>query len=104
MAAPFPPQGQQQQYTERPLKVYGEQYLEGAPLPIGVVIIDPAGPMPVFVDGLPRVFLPTGPVVVHVTDWVISNRYSGTPIDVVSAEEFTERFGAGAQPLPAGSS
>lgn len=99
MAAPLPPQGEQQPYTERPLRVYGEQYLEGAPLPIGVVIIDPASPMPLFTDGLPRVFLPSGPVVVQLTDWVISNRYSGEPREVISAEEFSERFGGGSPPV-----
>ena len=36
MAAPVPPAGAQSQHTERPLKVYAEQYVEGAPLPIGV--------------------------------------------------------------------
>ena len=98
MAAPFPPQGAQQQHTERPLKIYGEQYRDGAPLPIGVVIdptvTDPGGgAVPIFTDGQPRVLLPTGWVVVQLTDWVISNRYTGAAQEVISAEEFTERFG-----------
>ena len=93
MAAPYPPQGNQSQHTERPLRVYAEQYVSGAPLPIGVVIIDPASPLPLFVDGLPRVYLPTGPVVVHLTEWVISNRYTGKPTEVISNEEYAERFG-----------
>jgi hypothetical protein len=91
MAAPFPPQGNQSQRNERPLKVYAEQYLDGQPLPVGAVI--DVGDPPLFVDGLPRVPLETGWVVVQVTDWVISSRYSGRPIEVISAEEFTERFG-----------
>jgi len=91
MAAPFPPQGNQTQHTERPLKVYAEQYLEGQPLPVGVVT--DYGDPPLFVDGLPRVPLSTGWVVVALTDWVISNRYRGTPIEVISHEEMTERFG-----------
>jgi hypothetical protein len=95
MAAPFPPQGAQTPRTERPLKIYGEQYLEGQALPIGAVI-DPLpapGFPPLYADGQPRVPLSTGWVVVHVTDWVISNRYTGRPIEVISAEEFAERFG-----------
>jgi len=95
MAQPFPPQGNQTQHTERPLKIYGEQYRVGQPLPIGVVI-DPATgdpPLPLFADGQPRVALPTGWVVVHDTDWVISSRYSGAASEVVSADEFAERFG-----------
>jgi hypothetical protein len=96
MAAPYPPQGDQRQYTERPLKIFGEQYIEGGPLPIGATTN--FGDPPIFVDGLPRVALPTGWVLVTVTDWVISNRYSGKPIDVLSADEFAERFGGGGGP------
>jgi hypothetical protein len=95
MAAPFPPQGNQKQHTERPLKIYGEQYLDGQPLPIGVVV-DPApapGLPPIFSDGQPRVLLPTGWVVVHLTEFLISSRFTGKPIEVISDEEFTERFG-----------
>jgi len=94
MAAPFPPQGDQRQYTERPLKVYGEQYLEGGALPVGALLIGP----PVFTDGLPRVLTPMGYQVLHSTDWVISNRYTGQPVEVISDEEFTERFGGGGGP------
>jgi hypothetical protein len=100
MAAPFPPAGNQAQHTERPLKIYGEQYLEGGPLPIGVVI-DPGDP-PLFSDGQPRVLLPAGWVVVHSTEWVISNRYTGAAAEVISAEEFTERFGGGGPPTITG--
>lgn len=95
MAQPYPPAGNQSQHTERPIKIYGEQYIDGQPLPIGVVVIDPASPMPLFIDGLPRVPLPTGWIVVNLTDWVISSRYSGKPIEVISDEEFSERFGSG---------
>ena len=96
MAAPVPPQGNQSSHTERPLKVYAEQYLEGSALPIGVVI-DPGTP-PIFQDGQPRVLLPTGWVVVQPTEWVISNRYNGTAVEVISHEEMTERFGASELP------
>jgi len=95
MGQPSPPAGNQQQYTERPLKVYGEQYLAGGPLPVGAVIDPTVGDQPLFSDGQPRVALPTGWVVVQVTDWVISSRYSGKPTDVISNEEFDERFGKG---------
>jgi len=90
MAAPHPPAGNQSQHTERPLKIYGEQYVVGQPLPIGVEV-DPGDP-PMFNDGQPRVALPTGWVVVNLTDWVISSRYTGKPLEVISAEEFAERF------------
>lgn len=95
MAAPFPPAGNQSSHTERPLKIYGEQYVVGQPLPIGAVIDPAPGPglPPLFADGLPRVATPAGWVVVNLTDWVISSRYTGQPIEVISAEEFAERFG-----------
>ena len=94
MPQPFPPQGNQSQHTERPLKVYGEQYLEGAAIPIGAVVNpEPVPGLPLFSDGLPRVPLATGWVIVNLTDWVLSSRYSGQPVEVISAEEFAERFG-----------
>jgi hypothetical protein len=91
MAAPYPLQGNQKQQNEKPLKVYSEQYLEGQPLPIGTTT--DYGDPPLFTDGLPRVALETGWVVVQLTDFVLSNRYSGQPMEVISAEEFAERFG-----------
>ena len=91
MAASFPPQGAQQQHTERPLKIYAEQYLDGQPLPIGAVT--DFGDPPLFTDGQARVALPTGWVVLQLTDFVISNRYTGAAVEVISAEEFAERFG-----------
>lgn len=92
MAAPFPPQGNQSQHTERPLKVYAEQYLASAPLPIGATT---ETLNPLYADGRPHVILPGGVVVdLHETDWLISNRYTGQPIEVISHEEMTERFGA----------
>jgi hypothetical protein len=97
MAQPFPPQGGQKQYNERPLKVYGEQYLSGQPVPIHVVI-GPGDP-PDFTEAA-RVALPRGVVVVSLTDWVVSSRYSGQPTDVLSAEEFSERFGGGQDDVP----
>jgi len=88
MPPPHPPAGNQQQHTERPLKVYAEQYLAAAPLPIGAVLIPD-----LFTDGLPRVFTDTKTYELHETDWVISNRYTGKPIEVISDEEKQERFG-----------
>jgi hypothetical protein len=91
MAQPFPPQGQQAQFTERPLKIYGEQYVVGQPVPIGVVTS--AFP-PIFQEGDARVYLANGTTkAIAYTDWVITQRYSGQPIDVLSNEEFAERYG-----------
>jgi hypothetical protein len=87
MAQPHPPQGGQQQHTERPTKIYAEQWIAGGPLPVGAVLID------LYTDGLPRVFTPTQAYILHDTEWVISNRYSGKPIEVISDEEMAERFG-----------
>jgi len=99
MASPFPPQGNQSQHTERPLKVYGEQYVTAGELPIGAVVNpEPIEGLPLFSDGLPRVPLPTGWVIVNLTDFVISSRFTGTPIEVISAEEFAERFGPSEDP------
>jgi len=98
MGQPYPPAGNQSQQTERPLKIYAEQYLEGQPLPIGVVteFTPLEGFVPPFSDGVPRVLTPAGWIVVNLTDWVISSRYSGKPIEVISADEFAERFGPSA--------
>jgi len=88
MAAPKPPQGNQTQHTERPLKIYAEQMLASAPLPIGVLTHAPTG------EETPPYALPGGiyrPVLD--TDWLLSNRYSGDVVEVISAEEFAERFG-----------
>jgi hypothetical protein len=90
MAPPHPPAGNQKQYNERPLKVFGEQWIAGGPLPVGAVLIPD-----LFPDGLPRVFTDTQAYELHETEWVISNRYSGKPIEVISDEEFSERFGGG---------
>ena len=101
MGQPVPPAGNQSQHTERPLKVYAEHYLEGQPLPVGAAIGNPAGAgdlPPFYSDGLPRVYLPTGPVVLALGAWVISNRYTGAPIEVISDEEMAERFGPAGGP------
>jgi hypothetical protein len=91
MATHVPPQGQQAQFTERPMKIYGEQYLAGQPVPIGVATY--AFP-PVYQEGDARVYLADGTIKpIAYTDWVVTHRYSGQPIDVLSNEEFAERFG-----------
>jgi len=99
MAAPFPPEGEQKSYTERPLKVYGEQYLEGGTLPVGATT-DTHHPS--YADGRPHVITATTVYELHSTDWVISNRYTGQPIEVISDEEFAERFGGGGPPTITG--
>lgn len=71
--------------------MYSEQYVTGQPLPIGATT--DYGDPPLFTDGLPRVPLETGWAVVSLTDFVISSRYTGKPIEVISAEQFAERFG-----------
>jgi hypothetical protein len=96
MGQPTPPQGNQTPHTERPLKVYAEQYLAGQPLPIGATT---ETLNPLYADGRPHVILATGVVRdLHETDWIISNRYTGQPVEVISAEEMAERFGPGGAP------
>ena len=92
MPPPHPPAGNQTQRTERPLKVYAEQWTEGGPLPVGAVLIPD-----LFSDGLPRVFTDVKTYELHETEWVISNRYTGKPIEVISDEEMAERFGGPAE-------
>jgi hypothetical protein len=92
MPPPAHTQGNQKQYTEKPQKIYGEQYRVGSPLPIGVSTeVTP----PIYAAGEPRVYGTQGVFDVHDTDWVISHRYTGAPIEVISDEEFTDRFGHG---------
>lgn len=95
MAQPFPPQGEQQQYTERPLKIYGEQYHVGGALPVGATT---ETLNPVYADGRPHVITPRAVYELHDGDWVVSNRYTGVPMEVLSDEEFSERFGSGGGP------
>ena len=90
MGAPYPPQGNQSPHTERPLKVYAEQYHAAGALPIGATA---EVAEPIFLDGEPRVYVGGQVVLLEEGDWVISNRYTGQPVEVISAEEFTERFG-----------
>jgi len=90
MAQPFPPQGNQSQQTEKPLKVYSEQYLEGAPLPVGATVEPMAPPMD---NATPRVYANGRVYVLAFGDFVISSRFTGKPIEVISAEEHAERFG-----------
>lgn len=96
MAAPYPPQGNQTQVTERPLRVFAEQYHAAGPLPIGASVeVVP----PIYPTGEPRVYATTGTYDLHENDWVISNRYTGQAMEVISNDEFTERFGPGGAPL-----
>ena len=90
MGQPYPPQGAQSQHTERPLKIYAEQFLTGAPLPVGATV-EPM--LPPYDQGQPRVYCAGTVFPLTDTDWVISSRYTGKPIEVISAEEFAERFG-----------
>ncbi len=93
MAQPFPPQGNQKQHTERPLKVYAEQMVAGQPLPIGVLATAPTG------DPAPPYVVASGHYQpVREGDWVISSRYTGALIEVISDDEFQERFGGGGGP------
>jgi hypothetical protein len=99
MAAPYPPQGNQTPHTERPLKVYAEQYTAAGPLPVGASVeVVP----PIYTDGRPRVYANGHVYDLAEGDWVISNRYTGQPAEVISDEEFKERFGGGGPPTITG--
>jgi hypothetical protein len=92
MAQPFPPAGNQSQRTERPRKIYAEQYREGYPVPIGATT---ETQNPVYADGRPHVITPLRIYDLKFGDWVISSRFTGQPLQVISDEEFQERFGGG---------
>ena len=88
-----PPAGGQRQYVEKPLKVYGEQYLTGGPLPVGAVdAIEPIYPA----SGGPYANTTTGVFPLHNTDWLLTNRYTGQPHSVITDADFQDRFGTGA--------
>jgi hypothetical protein len=88
---PQPPQGQQQHVVAKPRHYYAEQYVPPT-LPIGATnTIFP----PVWPNGEPRVEIPgNGTVRLTPGMWVLSSRYSGQVLEVVSDEEYQERFGA----------
>jgi hypothetical protein len=89
MAPPLPPQGQQILAVEKPRRFYAEQYVPPT-LPVGA--IDTVFP-PVWANGEPRVEIPgNGTVVLTPGDWVISSRFTGQVLEVISNEEYTERF------------
>jgi hypothetical protein len=89
------PQGGQKNYVTKPQQVYGEQYLEGGTLPVGAV--------PDFGDLFPASGGPylngtAGFFTLHSTDWVLTNKRTGVPIEAITDEEFTERYGGGGPP------
>ena len=89
------PQGGQKNYVVKPQQTYGEQYLEGGPLPIGAVdAIEPVFPA----AGGPYVNTETGVYPLLDTDWVLTNKLTGQPTRAVTHEEFEELFG----PQPGG--
>ena len=95
--AVVPPQGGQQNYPQKPVQVYGEQYRAGGPLPVGAVAaIDPYYPA----GGGPYVDTHPGVAVLHDTEWVLTNKRTGLATEVITDEEFQDRFGGGGAPLP----
>jgi len=84
-----PAQGGQKPYTEKPLKVWGEQYRVGAALPIGAVeAMEPLFPA----SGGPYANTSTGVFPLKDTDWVITDRYTGQAHSVLSDVDFQDRF------------
>jgi len=91
MAGVQPPEGGQKNYVTKPQQVYGEQYLAGGPLPVGAVAELPDYPP----EGGPYLPLPPCVFVIHSTDWVITNKHTGVPTEVITDDTFTERYGGG---------
>lgn len=85
------PEGGQRQYVEKPVKVYAEQYLVGAPLPIGAIeAIEPIYPA----SGGPYASTTTGIYPLVPTDWILTDRFTGQAESAISHEQFVERFGS----------
>lgn len=88
-----PPQGGQKNVVEKPQQVYAEQYLLGGAWPIGAVAAYP----PIFpAEGGPYVATEKAGVrALHSTDWVLTNKRTGIPIEAITDDEYQDRFGGG---------
>ena len=87
-----PPEGNQKNYVEKPQQFYGEQYVIGAPLPIGAVLeILPDYPA---ANG-PYVPIPPAVYRLVPTQWVLTDKRSKRLLAVLTDEQFVERFGGG---------
>lgn len=87
-----PPQGNQKNVVTKPHQVYAEQYRVGQPLPIGAVV-ELGPPFPPengpYLNGTQGLFsLKDG-------DWVITHKRTGLPIEAITDEEYSDRYGAG---------
>ena len=91
----LPPQGGQKNAVTKPQQVYAEQYRVGQPLPVGAVV-DLGEAFPA--DKGPYVSSMTGVFTLLDTDWVLTNKRTGVPIEAITDEEFTDRYGGGGPP------
>lgn len=77
-------------YVEKPTQVYAEQYFAATqPPPVGVCNcgINPVYPAPHAHPGRWASL--------HEGDWLLTSKYSGQLVDVLTDAEFQERFGSG---------
>jgi hypothetical protein len=87
---PKPPTAHQQEYTQRPPRVYAEQYHTGDPLPPGATPgEDPPG-LPI--AGGPYLSTLTGMYPLHDTDWILTDTYSGLATTVLADADFQLQY------------
>jgi hypothetical protein len=82
----------QKLYVEKPGKVLAEQFFEAADPP--AVGVHRCGLSPIVEIGPPHVHVGSQVYMLHDTDWIIANQFTGEPTHVLTDPQFEELYGA----------
>ena len=81
------------QYVAKPLKVMAEQFFEGMdPDAVGV---HRCGLSPLVATGPPHVHVGDQVYALHDTDWILTDKWTEAPTQVLTDAEFQDTFGKG---------
>jgi hypothetical protein len=81
----------QKQYVEKPGKVLAEQYFAASDPP--AVGVHTCGLDPLVETGPPHIHGTRGVFVLHETDWIVADRFTGAPSHVLTQAQFEEIYG-----------
>jgi hypothetical protein len=81
----------QKQYVEKPGKVIAEQFFDAADPP--AVGVHRCGLSPDVETGPPHLHGAGQLYMLHDTDWIIAERFTGTPTHVITHAQFEELYG-----------